>query len=114
MRSSPLQRASRHAGLSSRAIRLSPPKSRDEIIVPMTTILRALFALVGAVASFYFLFWLSGAILLMLLPGGHQPNQGPEIPHPWLFLCVPGLFSLVCAILVARFIWIRSGSISHG
>ena len=61
----------------------------------MKTLLRILLSFIAVVATFYFVYWVGGALLL--------PTQFP----PW----IPFLGSVLAAIVVARYVWTHSASV---
>ena len=64
----------------------------------MKTLFRLALVLVSGVSALYFVFWVGGAILM----GLHLPF--------WLSLAV----SLVAAVAVGRYVWLRTGSLHAG
>jgi hypothetical protein len=60
--------------------------------------IRSVVAFISAVAAFYFVYWVGGALVMSL-------------NLPWWLIAVG---SMVIAILVARYVWTRSGSWSGG
>jgi hypothetical protein len=60
----------------------------------MTSALRVLAAFVGAVATYYFVFWFGGTLLI------------PARLFPWLGYVV----AAVVSILVARYVWVHTAS----
>jgi hypothetical protein len=62
----------------------------------MVTVMRVFVVLITALATFFFVYWVPFSLI-------------PRIDLlPW----IPPLGSLVCALVVARYIWRRSASIS--
>lgn len=64
----------------------------------MRSIIRGFVALIAAVATFYFVFWVP---FTLILPTGR---------FQWIRI----LGSLLCALLVARYVWVRSSSTPQG
>src|ERR1700720_4776625 len=67
----------------------------------MRILLRLLATLVTAVATFQLVFWLGGALIFSLLP--------TELSY-WIALAT----SVLVALLVARYIWMQTGSSRSG
>ena len=67
----------------------------------MRTLLRLLAAFVAAVATYYLVFWLGGALIFSLLPR--------ELSY-WITLAS----AVLVALLAARYIWMQTGSSRSG
>jgi hypothetical protein len=67
----------------------------------MRTLLRLLATFVTAVASYYLVFWLGGALIFSLFPRGLSY---------WINLAT----SILVAIMAARYIWVQTGSLQAG